>query len=95
MVDPQPQLLGPGQLALTVQVAVELRVAQRRFERLDLLPVGPGEGLLDSGQGPPHLSTIRQVRERGRGRERRGARRSRGAQTRLRDLRLGSGIVLI
>lgn len=57
MVDPQSEFLGSCQLALSVEVTVKLSVAQRGLERLDLLPIRPAEGLLDSGQGPAHLNT--------------------------------------
>lgn len=36
---------------------MKLSVTQRGFERLDLLPIRPTEGLLDSGEGSAHLNT--------------------------------------
>lgn len=39
MIDPQAQLLGARELALVVQVRVELGITEGRLERLDILPV--------------------------------------------------------
>lgn len=36
---------------------MKFSVTQRGFERFDLLPIRPTEGLLDSGEGTPHLNT--------------------------------------
>lgn len=56
MVDPQSEFLRSCQLALSVEVTVKLSIGQRGLKRLDLLPIRPAEGLLDSGQGPAHLN---------------------------------------
>jgi len=64
VVDSQSEFLGSGQLALSVKVAVKLGVVQGGLERLDLLPIRPGEGLLDFGQGPSHLNKSNRHKQR-------------------------------
>lgn len=62
MVDPQAQLLRPGELTFMIQVGVELGITQGRLERLDIFPVRPAQHLLHLRQGSAHLG--RKKRER-------------------------------
>lgn len=57
MVDTQPEFLWSCQLALSVEEAVKLSIAQRGHKRLHLLFIRPAEGLLHPGQGATNLKT--------------------------------------
>jgi hypothetical protein len=55
VVDPQTQLLRPGELTFMIQVRVELSITQGGLKRLHIFPIRPTQHLLDLRQCTTHL----------------------------------------